>query len=286
MAEFDIGAHCAYIDCKQIDFLPIQCDACKQIFCKLHSSMISHHCTEERRTVASLPSKSTVSHASNCQFSSCGRLEVIPLICEACGGQFCITHKQKEVHHCPNLWTATDEAIAIRKAGLEASSHLNRSALETVSRSLNQTGKPATKKSVANTLGSAKQMSGRARTTAARLSLVKTKMEAQPAGRSAASLAPEERFVLRLASTTDLLSSSVSSPAEIPVFFGKNWPLGKLLDFAQEKFDIKSVPNQHLGLFHVTDDSAAVPLDLSRNLAEYERQGTLVEGCLIQIANR
>ncbi|KAF5396993.1 hypothetical protein PHET_09579 [Paragonimus heterotremus] len=248
--------------------------------------MISHQCTEECRIVASLPSKSTASHGSMCQFSSCNRLEVIPLMCEACGGQFCITHKQKETHHCPNLWTATDEAIAIRKAGLKASSHLNRSALETVSRPLNQTCKPATETPMANTVGSAKQMNARARKTAARLSLLKAKMEAQPAGRSAASLAPEERFVLRLASATNVLSSSVSSTAEIPVFFGKNWPLGKLLDFAQEKFGIKTVPSQHFGLFHVTDDSAAVALDLSRNLAEYEQQGTLVEGCLIQIANR
>ncbi|KAA3677750.1 uncharacterized protein DEA37_0001612 [Paragonimus westermani] len=263
MAEFDIGAHCAYIDCKQIDFLPIQCGACKQIFCKLHSSMISHQCIEDCRTVASPPLKSTASHPSKCQLSSCDRLERIPLTCEACGGQFCIAHKQKEIHHCSNLWTATDEAAAIKKAGLEASSHLNRSALETVSRSLNQTGRPAAGTSMTSTLGSAKQMSARARTTAARLSLMKAKMEAQPAGRSAASLAPEERFILRLASKTNKLPSSVSGPAEIPVFFGKP-----------------------LGLFHVTDDSAAVPLDLSRNLAEYERQGTLVEGCLIQIANR
>lgn len=40
----DFGKHCAYKDCKQLDFLPIECDNCRAMFCKDHSRIDSHQC--------------------------------------------------------------------------------------------------------------------------------------------------------------------------------------------------------------------------------------------------
>lgn len=41
----DFGKQCAHKDCKQLDFLPVQCDHCQAMFCKDHSRADSHECT-------------------------------------------------------------------------------------------------------------------------------------------------------------------------------------------------------------------------------------------------
>ncbi|XP_030657128.1 AN1-type zinc finger protein 2A isoform X1 [Nomascus leucogenys] len=40
----DLGKHCSEKTCKQLDFLPVKCDACKQDFCKDHFAYAAHKC--------------------------------------------------------------------------------------------------------------------------------------------------------------------------------------------------------------------------------------------------
>ncbi|XP_054971629.1 AN1-type zinc finger protein 2A isoform X2 [Pan paniscus] len=40
----DLGKHCSEKTCKQLDFLPVKCDACKQDFCKDHFTYAAHKC--------------------------------------------------------------------------------------------------------------------------------------------------------------------------------------------------------------------------------------------------
>ncbi|KAF0882895.1 ZFN2A protein, partial [Crocuta crocuta] len=40
----DLGEHCSEETCKQLDFLPLNCDACKQDFCKDHFTCAAHKC--------------------------------------------------------------------------------------------------------------------------------------------------------------------------------------------------------------------------------------------------
>ncbi|XP_036682174.1 AN1-type zinc finger protein 2A isoform X6 [Balaenoptera musculus] len=40
----DLGKHCSEKTCKQLDFLPLECDACKQDFCKDHFTYAAHKC--------------------------------------------------------------------------------------------------------------------------------------------------------------------------------------------------------------------------------------------------
>lgn len=40
----EFGKQCAYKDCKQLDFLPVECDNCRAMFCKDHSRFDSHQC--------------------------------------------------------------------------------------------------------------------------------------------------------------------------------------------------------------------------------------------------
>uniref|UniRef100_A0A2K5CXX2 Zinc finger AN1-type containing 2A n=1 Tax=Aotus nancymaae TaxID=37293 RepID=A0A2K5CXX2_AOTNA len=40
----DLGKHCSEKTCKQLDFLPVKCDMCKQDFCKDHFTYAAHKC--------------------------------------------------------------------------------------------------------------------------------------------------------------------------------------------------------------------------------------------------
>ncbi|XP_017460786.1 PREDICTED: AN1-type zinc finger protein 2A-like, partial [Rhagoletis zephyria] len=40
----DLGEHCSLKECRQLDFLPIKCSSCKQIFCSNHFRFEAHHC--------------------------------------------------------------------------------------------------------------------------------------------------------------------------------------------------------------------------------------------------
>ena len=43
-----IGLRCIIPECKQLDFLPIKCDACNSIFCAEHYKYSQHNCAEAR----------------------------------------------------------------------------------------------------------------------------------------------------------------------------------------------------------------------------------------------
>jgi hypothetical protein len=40
----DLGKHCQFSDCHQLDFLPFSCQACHKVFCVEHRSCKSHEC--------------------------------------------------------------------------------------------------------------------------------------------------------------------------------------------------------------------------------------------------
>ncbi|THD25905.1 AN1-type zinc finger protein 1 [Fasciola hepatica] len=283
MAELNIGDHCAKPDCKQLDFLPVQCDECKLIFCKLHSSVTAHECQAPPRTVPDLEMDAeTRLTGQRCQFPSCDKCELVPLKCEACEKLFCVSHKQKEVHQCAKLWTATHEANAERKAGLLNAEHLDRAALQSVSRPLHHASESSTVKSAS------KPVSRRSRATAARLTLMQAKMHAKPAGRLAASIASDDRFVIRLSASAEL---NPTSTEVVPFFVGKTWPLGRVLDFAQEHFSVRtSKAGSRLALRQIYENAVdesdvrdVEDLDLSRTIEDCERDGTLQEACLLQL---
>ena len=45
-----IGLRCIIPECKQLDFLPIKCDACNGIFCAEHYKYSQHNCAEARES--------------------------------------------------------------------------------------------------------------------------------------------------------------------------------------------------------------------------------------------
>lgn len=90
---------CDYVDCKQLDFLPLTCSHCQGVFCKEHLSFVSHLCpkapdvqaTDEE--VAAQKKKFQV-----CQLAGCSE-KIYPAACQICHGFYCKQH-QKDLHGC------------------------------------------------------------------------------------------------------------------------------------------------------------------------------------------
>ena len=51
----ELGKNCHKAECKQLDFLPMKCDGCSQIFCKDHFPYDTHSCPEAYRKNIQVP---------------------------------------------------------------------------------------------------------------------------------------------------------------------------------------------------------------------------------------
>uniref|UniRef100_A0A3P8X632 Zinc finger, AN1-type domain 2A n=1 Tax=Cynoglossus semilaevis TaxID=244447 RepID=A0A3P8X632_CYNSE len=51
----DLGEHCSEKTCKRLDFLPMRCDACQEIFCKDHITYANHKCTSSYKKDVQVP---------------------------------------------------------------------------------------------------------------------------------------------------------------------------------------------------------------------------------------
>lgn len=40
----NLGQHCSESTCRQLDFLPMKCDACGKVFCVDHFTYLKHNC--------------------------------------------------------------------------------------------------------------------------------------------------------------------------------------------------------------------------------------------------
>ncbi|KAM4820622.1 AN1-type zinc finger protein 2A isoform 1-T2 [Thomomys bottae] len=129
----DLGKHCSEKTCKQLDFLPLKCDACKQDFCKDHFTYAAHMCPfafkkDIRVPVCPLcnipvpvkkgelpdvvvgkhmdrdcarcavPKEKVFTH--RCSQEGCRRKEMLQLPCVQCRRNFCIQHRHPLDHGC------------------------------------------------------------------------------------------------------------------------------------------------------------------------------------------
>lgn len=129
-----LGKHCHQSDCKQLDFLPMKCDACSEIFCKDHIQYSLHSCPESYKKDNQVPvcplcnslvpvksgespditvgrhidsdCKSDTAkqrrkvYTNKCSFKGCKQKELIPVQCEKCRLNFCLRHRFEADHNC------------------------------------------------------------------------------------------------------------------------------------------------------------------------------------------
>lgn len=129
----DIGEHCSEKTCRQLDFLPVKCDACLLVFCSNHFSYLRHSCNSAHKKDIQVPicpicsvcvptplgvspdttvakhidqfckSNKTRIFIHKCSGKGCKKKEMMPISCQSCQLNFCIIHRHPMDHDCiPN----------------------------------------------------------------------------------------------------------------------------------------------------------------------------------------
>merc|ERR1711963_715067 len=113
---------------RQLDFLPVKCDGCRQKFCGQHWTYQGHSCPSPRlkdiqvpvcplcdKPVPSkpgaVPDEAVSRHLDRdcgadkkrnprCSKAKCKTRELIKVDCDQCGNNFCLKHRHPQDHEC------------------------------------------------------------------------------------------------------------------------------------------------------------------------------------------
>ncbi|XP_075234943.1 AN1-type zinc finger protein 2A isoform X2 [Lycorma delicatula] len=130
----DLGKHCSEPSCKQLDFLPVKCDACENIYCHEHMKYASHNCESLYKKNVQVPvcplcnipipfargqppdvavsahidtqcqsdpaKDRRKTYTNKCSMKGCKVKELIPCICKECRLNFCLKHRHTTDHLC------------------------------------------------------------------------------------------------------------------------------------------------------------------------------------------
>lgn len=138
-----LGKHCSEKTCRQLDFLPMKCDACSEIFCTEHLQYDHHSCTSSykkniqvpvcplcnqpipvpRGTVPDLAVSEHIENncqvrskkavfSNRCNKAKCKKKELVPIVCDTCRLNFCLTHRHPTDHDCQGPQTTSRAAAA------------------------------------------------------------------------------------------------------------------------------------------------------------------------------
>ncbi|KAF6101723.1 zinc finger AN1-type containing 1 [Phyllostomus discolor] len=228
MADLDIGLHCQLEHCRQRDFLPFVCDGCSGIFCLEHRSRESHSCPEV--TVIKERLKSDMHTSYPCSYKECVEKELVPVICPYCEKNFCLRHRHQSDHEC--------EKLEIPKPRMATTQKLVKDIIDS------KTGETAVKR----------RKGAKNSATAAKVALMKLKMHAE----GDKSLPQTERVYLQV------FLPKESKEKSKPMFFCRQWSIGKVIDLAASLASLKNNNNKLTGeklrLCHMTSGEA-LPLD-------------------------
>ncbi|XP_039294520.1 AN1-type zinc finger protein 2A [Nilaparvata lugens] len=142
----DLGKHCSESTCKKLDFLPVKCDACSQIFCMDHMTYTGHACESAYKKNVQVPvcplcntpipstrgdppdiavsahidSQCQSQPAKNrrkvythrCALKGCKSKEMIALVCNECTLNFCLKHRHASDHKCQGKKAALSNRAA------------------------------------------------------------------------------------------------------------------------------------------------------------------------------
>ncbi|KAI9004643.1 hypothetical protein BC832DRAFT_557649 [Gaertneriomyces semiglobifer] len=237
----EVGKHCAFTGCSQLDFLPFTCGSCKEFFCLEHRTPIAHHCEKWsakdkvvsicHKCHAILPSDKTedleahlatcspTTAKTQCSLATCHQLTLFPSTCLKCHDKFCLQHRHPPDHQCPGPKNQDKEKPAVLK-------EFERQMLERAAQ------KPNT--SAVKTKVKKKNLT---------LELMKLKQKAT----GDQSVPQPSRIYLWVH-----LPKPASSP--IPLFFSKEHTIGRMVDSISVAGNVKNVNNngdasQRLTLF-------------------------------------
>ncbi|XP_073954727.1 AN1-type zinc finger protein 2A-like isoform X2 [Choristoneura fumiferana] len=130
-----IGKNCSYKSCNKLDFLPMKCGACRDVFCSDHFAYSHHECPAPNTRDVQVPvcplcgapvpgrrdeppDVAVGAHIDNqcmsdparerrkkvftnrCSYKGCRTKEMVPLVCSECALNFCLKHRHMTDHAC------------------------------------------------------------------------------------------------------------------------------------------------------------------------------------------
>jgi len=143
-----MGSHCEEPSCKQLDYLPMKCDACSRLFCKDHLLYDDHTCSGKYKKDIQVPvcplcsapipiargavpdlavsahidqgcpekNKKEKVFKNRCHAvkhgKQCKKHELVACICSACQTNFCLAHRHPTDHDCKGAQPAAARAAA------------------------------------------------------------------------------------------------------------------------------------------------------------------------------
>lgn len=230
----DLGKHCEEPSCRQLDFLPFVCSACKRTFCSDHRTFQAHNCPEVKNVIIpecpicgqfisvergddpnvkidqhiekGCPTEAIARSQNKCSYRRCKNTELVPFLCNLCNRNFCVTHRLSQDHQCTKLEKKEPKESLWASLGQQVKERIDNLILQ-------QTAKKPTAKKV--------QM---------------MKLKTKAIGN--ANIPPEKRFY---AEVIFPLESRVQPKL---MFFNSNWTIGKVLDVAADAGGIENNNNQ------------------------------------------
>lgn len=247
----DIGSHCEFAYCHQLDFLPFRCDSCRHTFCLDHRTETAHRCSHagewaknrRRNSVGRLttttPSKPDHSNATQCANTTCktfvNTLQNTGVHCPHCKRSYCLKHRMREDHDCKNLTPLgarpLDVALQSNKDKLKLGFGRLKSWGKVQQETLRPKPKPTSRAAQLAALNALKQ-----------------------SAKGDDKLAPEKRLYLRVEAEA---ASTTSKLPRADLFVSQDWSVGRLLDDAARRLQVANVNNrveteeQRLRVYHV-----------------------------------
>ncbi|XP_040417091.1 AN1-type zinc finger protein 2B isoform X1 [Cygnus olor] len=152
----ELGEHCSWAPCQRLDFLPLKCDACQQIFCTDHVAYAQHACTSaykkdvqvpvcplcntpvpvrrgempdvvvgehiDRHCKADPAQRKRKIFTNKCLKPGCKQKEMMKVICEQCHRNYCLKHRHPLDHDCGGAGHSLSKAGHAALARAQASS--------------------------------------------------------------------------------------------------------------------------------------------------------------------
>jgi hypothetical protein len=245
----NLGERCFQTDCKQLDFLPLQCKCGKQ-FCSEHFNIHIQSCEAfNKQLIVEEPQKIVTAH--KCAHDGCNETSLVQLLCGNCQKHFCVKHR-----HFDECNDKDEKAIAEKKEKYAASS-----------RQFNE-AKLAVDKQIEHNLLEAKRK-GKNKNLVNKVQLMKIKNKAKG---------------LNTIPTSERIYFNVVHPETAqghPVFVSKNWSIGRAIDAIADECKIKNDNNKSMGkklrLFK-QDSGEILSKDLANSLQLLVDNGVIIDG--------
>ena len=106
----DVGKHCELASCRRHDYLPFYCPDCQKYYCLDHREQVAHQCPvylEKQKKQQDINQAKRKSKAKvikhTCGVEGCKKCNQVPIYCQKCGDNFCLSHRYPESHQCRSL---------------------------------------------------------------------------------------------------------------------------------------------------------------------------------------